>query len=164
MGCGKSTVGKQLAKRMGYAFVDIDSYIEETSGRSINQVFEQDGEGTFRVLERAALLQHLNAEDAVIATGGGLPCNENNMELMLEAGMCVYIQLDAGALASRLYDGRSTRPLIKDLDKHGLKEYIASKLQEREPFYTQAQIVVDGLSLKSPEKLDELITRLDHSR
>ena len=84
MGCGKSTLGQMLAKRLGRAFIDLDGEIERREGRSIPDIFAAEGDAGFRKYETAALLDALCADNAVIATGGGIVTREENIAAMAE--------------------------------------------------------------------------------
>ena len=110
MGCGKSTLGKKLAHNLKHDFIDLDSYIEEQEGRTIKEIFADDGEDYFRKLERVYLHRVIDTENVVISVGGGTPCFFDNMEQMNEYGMTVYINMHPKALIPRLQlDRKSTR-------------------------------------------------------
>lgn len=153
MGSGKSTVGKKLAKLLGYEFVDLDKQIEFKTGLSIQNYLETYGENTFRELERD-LLQHTTyAEKIVIATGGGTPCYFDSMDWMNECGITIYISLPVSALVNRLRNAKVERPLIKNiLDDTSLAQFITHKLIDREKFYQKAKFMVSGKDLTA-EKL-----------
>ena len=91
MGCGKSTLGQMLAKRLGRAFIDLDGEIERREGRSIPDIFAAEGDAGFRKYETAALLDALCADNAVIATGGGIVTREENIAAMREKGLVVWL-------------------------------------------------------------------------
>lgn len=91
MGCGKSTLGRMLAKRLGRAFIDLDGEIEQREGRSIPDIFAAEGDAGFRKYETAALLDALCADNAVIATGGGIVTREENIAAMREKGLVVWL-------------------------------------------------------------------------
>ena len=91
MGCGKSTLGQMLAKRLGRAFIDLDGEIERREGRSIPDIFAAEGDAGFRRYETAALLDALCADNAVIATGGGIVTREENIRMMREKGVVVWL-------------------------------------------------------------------------
>ncbi|WP_158825292.1 shikimate kinase [Mucilaginibacter lacusdianchii] len=152
MGCGKTTLGRKLAAKLNYTFYDLDQLLEEQAGMSVAEYFSSFGETAFRVAEAEILKQTPYAENAVISTGGGLPCFFDNLTWMNTNGQTVYIKLSPKTLASRLESGKDERPLLRD--KHGdeLVAFIADKLSERESFYEQAHIIADGLGL-SAEKL-----------
>ena len=91
MGCDKSTLGRMLAKRLGRAFIDLDGEIERREGRSISDIFAAEGDAGFRKYETAALLDALCADNAVIATGGGIVTREENIAAMREKGLVVWL-------------------------------------------------------------------------
>jgi shikimate kinase len=157
MGCGKSTLGKRLARLLSYTFVDLDTVIETRAGETISRYFEHHGEEAFRLLEKECLREDLPEDNVVVATGGGAPCYFDNMQWMNQHGITVYLMLPAKALASRL-KGSADRPLIKGLTSEELLEFIQEKLRVREPFYKQAVYWVDGLDLTA-EKLAGYINR-----
>lgn len=141
MGSGKSTVGKVSAKKLGLKFLDLDSFIEEQEGKSIREIFSFYGEEKFRLLEKEALAKVSAFEDdLLIATGGGCPCFFDNMELMNQIGLTVYLKISLGRLVSRLKNGMDERPLLNEVSD--LYEFISAKLEEREPFYSKAQLIL----------------------
>ena len=117
MGSGKSTTGEQLAKLLGWPFIDLDLRIEDQQRCSIAQIFSEKGEKGFRLLEREALQSVLAlASPAVIACGGGTPCFFDNMENMKNSGWVVYLQTPVEVLKKRLVSGDPERPLLSDRD------------------------------------------------
>ena len=132
MGSGKSTAGKKLASLMGWTFVDLDKNIEEFAGKSIPEIFEQDGESSFRQIEAKILRSLDSLKHTVISTGGGTPCYDDNMEFMLGTGLTLYLKLTPGQLKSRLSKSKGERPLIKDLGSGELLSFIEKKLFDRE--------------------------------
>jgi shikimate kinase len=144
MGSGKSTAGKKLASHFGWSFVDLDEKIEILTGMKIPEIFSEKGELWFRETE-ALILHDLKDEiDTVISTGGGTPCFGDNMDFMLDSGLTVYLRLTPEQLEKRLTDSTSDRPLIKNVSKKKLKSFIVKKLDEREPYYSRAAIIIDG--------------------
>jgi shikimate kinase len=156
MGSGKTTAGKKLASLMGWSFADLDKAIEEKEKRSINEIFSDSGEEYFRNAENVILKEFSEKQDIVISTGGGLPCSGDNMGFMNETGITVYLKLNPGQLASRLHDGTAERPLVKDLDKDSLVDFICCKLAQRESFYSKADIVIDGFNLDISKVLEQI--------
>jgi shikimate kinase len=148
MGSGKSTLGKRLAKKIGYDFIDMDHYIEEQEGLKVPAIFEQKGEKYFREQEKLFLANLEPDANIVVATGGGAPCFGNNIELMNEKGITVYLKMSPASLASRLEKARVIRPLVAGLESDHLRNYIENKLREREPFYNQAKCVIRGENVK----------------
>jgi len=156
MGCGKTTLGRKLAARLGYEFMDLDHILEAQVGTTIAEYFSTHGEEAFRKLESEVLKQTNYPEHAVISTGGGLPCFFDNMQWINTHGRSVYIQLSPKTLADRLEHEKVTRPLLRDKHGDALIAFIGDKLAEREPFYKQATIVANGLSLTA-EKVEGLL-------
>lgn len=154
MGCGKSTFGRQLGQELGYAFIDMDTYIEERSGMTVPQIFAEKGEAHFRHLETEAIKALSAQVHCVIATGGGAPCFNDNVSLMNEIGQTVYLELAPEKLAERLVLDPTERPVLEGKTGDELIAHISSKLQERIPFYKQAQYTVDA---DKPEALLALL-------
>lgn len=147
MGSGKSTAGKKLASIMGWTFVDLDRKIEEFAGKSIPEIFEQEGESSFRQIEAKILRSLDSLKHTVISTGGGTPCYDDNMEYMLGAGLTLYLKLTPGQLKSRLSKSKDERPLIKDLGPGELLSFIKKKLIDREKWYDRSDIIIEGIDL-----------------
>jgi len=144
MGSGKSTTGKKLASLLDWHFADLDRSIEKYSGKTISEIFSQDGEIYFRNVESEVLRSLKSLTKTVISTGGGTPCFGDNMDLMLETGLTLYLKLTPGQLKRRLTDSKGERPLIKDLTNDGLLHFIEDKLAFREKWYNRAEITVEG--------------------
>jgi shikimate kinase len=151
MGSGKTTFGSQLAKSMKLDWVDLDSVIEQHTGRPIADIITRDGEDSFRALENEALSKLVNARNTVISTGGGTPCFHSNMDVMKASGMVVYLKYSAANLAARLENDTDNRPLLNGLTGQELENHISNHLMQREPFYQQAHITVDGMSASIAE-------------
>jgi shikimate kinase len=156
MGCGKTTLGKKLASRLGYTFIDLDHILEAQEGMTIAEYFSKFGEDAFRKLESDVLKQTQYPANAVISTGGGLPCFFDNMDWINSHGKSVYIKLSSKTLANRLENEKTHRPLLREKHGEDLIAFIGEKLKEREPFYNKATIVLDGLSLTA-EKLEGIL-------
>jgi shikimate kinase len=156
MGSGKTTLGRKLASKMGYEFIDLDHKLEQQVELSIAEYFSFFGEDAFRKLESEVLKKTVYSENVVISTGGGLPCYFDNMDWMKANGKTVYIKLSPKTLADRLETGKEERPLLQD--KHGddLVVFIEQKLAEREKYYSQANIIADGLSFTA-ERLEQIL-------
>lgn len=142
MGSGKSSIGKRLAELIGFNFIDTDHFIEDKYNLSVEQIFAELGEDEFRKAEHNVLneTEHLNY--TVIATGGGMPCFNDNMNNMLKQGNVVYLKTSPKTLVTRLAYSRTKRPLIEGMSKKELQEYVEKRLEEREPFYNMANVTM----------------------
>jgi shikimate kinase len=153
MGCGKSTLGKKLARHTGLQFIDMDHYIEKRNCKTVPRIFAEDGEAEFRIRERRALEELSQFSDVVIATGGGAPCFFDNIDLMNRTGKTIYLDIDTEILAARLMKSKIDRPLIKGKSKQELIEFINNTLKKRNKFYKKAKF-----RITSPDTgLDEII-------
>ncbi|MFZ5940105.1 MAG: shikimate kinase [Bacteroidota bacterium] len=149
MGSGKSTHGARLARSLGYSFTDMDEYITRMAGMSIPEIFGSQGEAAFRDLERRAVEELSRQEAMVIATGGGAPCHDELISLMNASGLTVYLRLSPEALADRLKNSKTRRPLIEGKSGEELLTWIRETLGKRGPFYEEACLVVDAMDLQS---------------
>jgi shikimate kinase len=144
MGSGKSTVGRVLARRLGWAFVDMDERIEERTGRRIAEIFREQGEAAFRQEELAVALELQSASRRVVATGGGAFAQEATRDALRTRAYTVWLAADFEALARRIpTDG--SRPLAED------REIMRGLLEQREPYYRSADLIVDAMD--SPEAI-----------
>lgn len=158
MGSGKTTLGKKVAQKTGYSFVDLDELIVREIGMSINDYFEKHGEASFREIERETLHRLGETSNTIIATGGGTPCHLDNMEWMNQHGKTIYIKLSPKALLSRLSQKETeSRPLLKGKSNEELLTFITEKLEERNPFYHQAKIVFDGLQSTPKDMIKQIV-------
>jgi len=153
MGCGKTTAGKRLANKLGWPFIDLDQRIEERAGKSVAELFEQEGESAFREMEKLALHSTFELKHAVISTGGGTPCFFDNMDQMNLTGKTVYIELPPKVLADRLRGAKNKRPLIKGKTDEELLDFITEALEKRVHYYQKAKATVDGVSLSAESLL-----------
>jgi shikimate kinase len=149
MGSGKSTLGAKLARQIGYDFVDMDQLIEETAGMTVPGIFNELGEKVFRKWEHDIVLELSRRDKVVISTGGGAPCHSDLIRIMNKSGTTIYIKLPPEALAMRLLNSKTERPLIKGKSEKELLDYIHLKLEERDFYYNQASHTVDGINLQS---------------
>ena len=149
MGSGKSSVGKRLAKKLDYSFVDLDDEAERLAGKTVTEIFQLRGEEHFRKLEQQALKLSAQLQNAVIATGGGTPCYFDNMDFINANGASVYLRMSPASLVYRLEHAQKERPLVKNLSGDGLLQYIETKLKEREPYYLKAKCIIKGETIKT---------------
>ncbi|TLS49977.1 shikimate kinase [Paenibacillus antri] len=159
MGTGKSTVGSALAERLGWRFVDTDATVVEREGRSIPQLFEEEGEAYFRDAESAVLKSVLTGSRQVVSTGGGAVLRQANRETMLEGGFVVALTAPPDVLLARLR-GDANRPLLAG-DK---EERVHRLLEERKNAYDFAHLVVDTSRSNVRETVESIIERTGLSR
>lgn len=152
MGSGKTTVGKKLALQLGYQFLDLDDHIERRVDLSISEIFKKYGEDVFRQLETSALRSTLRKEEVVISTGGGTPCQNDNMTWINKNGKSIFISESPEVLLSRLKNEKARRPLIKNMNDTELLNFIETNLNERMKFYKKAHFKVD-----TSEALDQIL-------
>jgi shikimate kinase len=153
MGAGKTTIGRRLAKKLGWKFVDLDQEIERREHRTIAEIFRSDGEPRFRQLEQLCLQQLATSRKAVIALGGGAFINEQNRELALKTGLTVWLKLPFSRVAERVkIDG--TRPKF-----NGTQE-VEQLYRAREPLYALAKVHVSTDEGTPESAADEIIGAL----
>lgn len=159
MGCGKSTIAKELSKNIGIPYVDLDEFIEDKAKTTIKNIFKQHGEIYFRKLEHECFVELLeSSEPIIIGLGGGTPCYANNHELLKGDGvLSIYLKASIDTLFNRLSLNKSNRPLIADKNDAEMKEFIATHLFERSFYYNQAQhiVSVDGQTVE--ETVSEIL-------
>ena len=160
MGSGKTTFGKKLAAKLALQFVDLDEEVLRLTGSpSLKSLIEEKEIRFFREAE-SKTLKSISLDGRVVSTGGGTPCFFDNLTYMKSRGVVVFLNVDEGVLFSRLKNtDLEERPLLKDLDEAGLRKFIHDKLEERMPFYLQADIVFDPVYQKIEELLDILRLR-----
>ena len=149
MGSGKTSVGHVLAKRLGYSFVDTDMFIEKRTGRSIPEIFKNDGEEAFRRIESAALKEVLAGKGKVVACGGGIALREENRLELKQRAVVVYLKAGTQELFKRVGDTGEQRPLLNVEDPEA---EIGRLLKQREPQYESiADIAIDtsGKTIRS---------------
>ena len=140
MGCGKTTLGKQLARQLQLPFIDSDKEIESASGCSISDLFATYGEEEFRAGEERIMARLLKGENCVLSSGGGAFLSEKTRKLAKQYAISVWIRADADLISKRT-QGRNHRPLIPAQDN---KKAVARLIQEYYPLYAQADLVVDS--------------------
>ncbi|GAB3937974.1 shikimate kinase [Larkinella terrae] len=142
---GKSTLGKRLARHLAYRFVDTDKLIiRKEGGRSINDIFQTDGEAYFREVESWVLHTIKPGSRLVVATGGGMPCFHNNMAYIKETGFSIFLDVAPEQLLDRmLRHNLDDRPLFNRQDPT-LLENLRQKYTDRRFFYTQADLIIPG--------------------
>jgi len=160
MGAGKTTIGKALAQIINYRFFDIDDLVEQKTGKTISDIFDKNNEEEFRKFEQQALKEIINEKEIVVATGGGTPCFNNNLELIKQAGISVYLKQPSLMLYYRLRNSKNEYPLLKDVSYSELMPYINKLLRKRKPFYKQADIIIQYNSSPVEEITQKLLEEL----
>ena len=160
MGAGKTTLGKAYARALGLEFIDLDWYIESRYHRTISQLFAEQGEEKFRQIERNMLREAGEFENVVLSTGGGTPCFFDNMAYMKEQGQTVFLDVPVEVLFRRLRVAKQQRPILQGKSDDELKAFITTALQQRLPFYSQAQYRFDGSHLESRKQISDSIAAL----
>ena len=160
MGVGKSTIGKNLAKKLKFNFIDIDKLIEIREGTSINSIFKNKSENYFRELESEISLQMLKKNNSVISLGGGAFLNKSIRESVKKKSISFWLDVNADELIKRLKRSKK-RPL---LHKKNLNDTIKKMYLERKKIYNEADYRVKCSSSKSHEIVDRILKLYDNSR
>jgi len=158
MGVGKTAVGKVLAEKLGRKFVELDSLIEQKAGKSIPDIFQQDGEVAFRELEIEVTEEVAKDKNLVIACGGGLVLNKINIERLRKSARMVYLTASPGVILKRVANEEGQRPLLKAASK---ALNIRELLGFRKPFYERAvDIKIDTSKLDINAVSEQIISKL----
>jgi shikimate kinase len=157
MGSGKSSVGRELARRWGFRFLDTDSIIRNQCGKSISEIFSVLGEPYFRDQEYATLTKLLHCHRSVIATGGGIVIQPRNAILLGKLGTTIWLKADQATIFERVSRNKN-RPLLQTDDPEAA---IARLLAERAPLYeSAADLIVDSAGLSHHEVAERIIAGL----
>jgi shikimate kinase len=156
MATGKSSVGKALAARLAYAFVDLDTLIEGEAGMPISQIFATQGEERFRAMESRMIEQAACRDACVIATGGGAILNPRNLEALKRSGVVIALTAKPETILERLGTGED-RPMLWGGEK---LERIRFLLAERAPAYAKADLSVDTTERSIPQVVDHILGAL----
>lgn len=160
MGAGKSTVGRILASRLGWAFLDLDAHLEERAGATIPQLFERNGEARFRRLESTALASALGHSSTVLSLGGGTPEGLTNRLLLEQTPATCTIFLDAPfpILFDRCMMQGIARPVLENPDAAQIR------FTTRHPLYLRlAHLTIDTTAITPEETVDSLIATLNQT-
>jgi len=157
MGSGKSSVGREIANKTGAGFVDMDIWIEKKEGRTIRDIFSNDGEAAFRSIEKAALEEILIVKGQVVAAGGGAFLDRESQKLMKAYAPVVYLEVKAETVLRRLA-GDERRPLLQEKDRDAVAQ---SLLDRRIPEYSRADYAVSTDGFSVPEIAGRIIDFLE---
>jgi shikimate kinase len=155
-GAGKSTIGKKLASRIGWDFIDLDDAFEKKYCMKISDFFLKYEEKNFRQCEHLLLKQYLNIKETVLSTGGGTPCFFNNIDLITQSGLTIYIKMSPASLFNRLINAKKTRPFIQHKTSEEIQKYIDKTLSKREQFYNQATLHIKGEDINMQNLIDRI--------
>jgi len=154
MGVGKSSLGRMIAENLKIPFLDTDDEVVSREGLSINTIFKTRGESYFRDLETEILTQIDSTKSQIIATGGGLPMYNNNMDYMLTSGVVVYLQMNVEKIIMQVYRDRYKRPTVKSLSIEDLEHKLKTMLRLRIPVYERAHLVFERKIDRKQESLE----------
>jgi len=166
MGSGKSTIGPILAEKIGYDFIDLDELIENVEGQSIVDIFKEKGEIYFRNIERKILREMIfKLSKFVVALGGGTVTFENNLYLIKEIGILIYLKASPETLVQRI-KFKMDRPLLlgpdgKILPEDILLERISTLLKIREPFYLQSDFYISTDEKDIKDTVEEILKKIE---
>jgi len=158
MAVGKSAVGRNLAKRLRRRFVDLDRVIEKRAGLKVRDIFELKGEPYFRALEKQTLADLLQQPGHVIATGGGVVMDDENLRLLREKTLLVCLIASTDTILARVGNG-TKRPLLKGPDR---RERIEELLKVRADRYAHAHATVDTSGLTLEQVVDRIVAAVDN--
>ncbi|MCX7550641.1 shikimate kinase [Xanthomarina sp. F2636L] len=163
MASGKSLVGSELAKILRLEYLDLDQFIEEKEGKTIQKIFLEKGEIFFRKIENSYLEEIISSkENLILSLGGGTPCFTNNLELIKKSKdvTSFFLNVPVNELAKRLMLDKDKRPLVSYVsNENDMLEFVGKHLFERLPFYNQANYKIDGNKAKE-EVVEDIITKL----
>ena len=140
-GTGKTSVARPLAERLGWQAIDADVDLEARAGRTIREIFDTDGEGEFRRLERDTLVDLLSRDRLVIAAGGGAVLNPDTRADFKEAGPVVWLTASADTIEKRLFGDQTTTERRPNLTSQGGRAEIEALLSQREPLYRECSLI-----------------------
>ncbi len=166
MGAGKTTVGRLLADKLGWHFVDLDEAFLEVNGVSPAQYIRQHGVEAFRRKEKDCVeqLAELPIERVIYATGGGYPCWEDNMECLKELGTSFYLRWSNEHLAERIeLSGIEQRPILQNKRGQELLDFVAWQMSGREEYYAQADYIIEVPFTAPAAEADEEVAEYLHN-
>ena len=160
MAVGKSAVGRNLAKRLRRRFVDLERMIEKRAGLKVREIFEAKGEPYFRELEKQTLAELIQQPGQVIATGGGVVMDDDNLRLLREKTLLVCLMASTDTILARVGNG-TKRPLLKGTNR---RERIEELLKLRADKYAQAHVTIDTSELTLEQVVDRIVAAIESYR
>ena len=161
MGCGKSTIGRKIARFAHLDFADTDTLVERSEGSTVADIITYQGEEYFRGVEQRVLEATASEDDIIVSTGGGLPIWGNNMERIGQLGLSVYLRRSPQNIISRLSPyGRQKRPKFRGLNDEQLLAFMTTHMAEREPVYSRADIVIDCDNMSDNDIIDLIMSKI----
>jgi len=161
MGAGKSSVGRELALRLGKTFVESDVMVEQRAGMSISDVFTRHGEAHFRDIEAAVVREAAQSEGCVIACGGGVVLREENVSALRASSVIVYLEVSSESVLQRLGPRSTVRPLLSGPDR---QQRVLELMEQRQPVYlavADITVVTDDLTIGGVAgEIEEQLKRL----
>lgn len=158
MGAGKSTVGRVLAKKLGYAFRDTDRVLTRHFGKSITQVFKEEGEAAFRSAELEVVDMLTKRNKIVISAGGGTLVRDDTFNIAKAHGLLIYLRLPLEDLYERVIFSPKDRPMI---DVPDAEKVFKERFAQRQPYYEKSHIIVDTRNRPTGQVVDEIIGRVE---
>ncbi len=160
MACGKTTLGRALEVAIGIPFTDTDAEVEHKAGMTVSEIFASLGEAEFRRME-ADVLRRICAAGgrSIVACGGGTPCRDENMELMLHSGTVVWLDAGTDITVRRLLDAPGQRPLARGRDAAGMRAMVERGKAAREPYYSRAHARFDSSRLDTPQEIEDTVSK-----
>lgn len=161
MGCGKSTIGRKIARFAHLDFADTDTLVERSEGSAVADIITYQGEEYFRGVEQRVLEATASEDDIIVSTGGGLPIWGNNMERIGQLGLSVYLRRSPQNIILRLSPyGRQKRPKFRGLNDEQLLAFMTTHMAEREPVYSRADIVIDCDNMSDNDIIDLIMSKI----
>lgn len=158
MGTGKTVVGKSLAQKLGKGFIELDSLIEQKAGKTIPQIFQQEGEITFRELEIEVTKEVALRNNTVIACGGGVVLNKINIDRLKQESVIVLLTASPDVVLKRTSNDNNERPLLTTSDK---ARKISDLIEFRQPFYERAaELIIDTSEINISTVIEQIVINL----
>lgn len=158
MGAGKTTIGKLLARRLGYRLYDTDHLLVKGFGKPVSRIFKENGEEAFRKAEVLVLQELTRRRNAVISTGGGTLVREETFEIARNSGMLIYLRAPVSVLYERVIFSPKDRPIIDVPDSEGV---FREKFELRQAFYERSDVTVDTCDRKPDDVVNEILSALN---